>query len=176
MDLDFAGKLVVFGGALGLVYLLARHFSARGADQVIVPPPALTSPAAGEPLPFDPEEEEKHVRRRREGATTITNYGFRSTDLRAGPPDPSDFYDELHVSLFNHDTGHRWDDLYIVCTPRGLERYMREHGWQSLLVNGYIVVARYDVDLILHTILEPHESTHDEPPATLPPSSENSAL
>src|SRR5947209_14112231 len=38
----------------------------------------------------------------------VVDYGFKKLDLRSGPPDPSDFFDELMVTFYDRSTGHRW--------------------------------------------------------------------
>jgi hypothetical protein len=157
--MDLFAKVGLLLVVMAVLYLLARG-SAEPAESATFTPTL----APDRPTPsLDPGEEELAVRPREEGGTRIDNYGFRKTDLRTGPADPEDFYDELLVSFYSEDTGNGWQTSYTVCTPKGLARYMRETGFNSLLVNAYLVVERYDVDLILKTILEPVEDAPDPP-------------
>ena len=155
--MDFFAKLGLLLLVMAVLYLLA-HSSRPSDDGGIVPPPPLEPEPASA---YDPEQEERAVQPREEGDVRIDNYGFRKIDLRTGPPDPEDFHDELIVHFYSYATGHTWQASYTICTPKGLASMMRETGFSSLLLNAYIVVERYDIDLILKTILEPTEDSPD---------------
>jgi hypothetical protein len=146
-----------------VLYAIAHSFSE--------PKEAGTFTPANEAAPdveptYDAAAEEREIRQRTVGETTIQNYGFRTIDLRTGPPDKEDFFDELNVQFYAADTRHSWQSSYTVCTPKGITRFMREKGYDSLLASAYIIVERYDIDVILGTILEPVEDVgeYKEPP------------
>ena len=94
----------------------------------------------------------------------LLDYGFRNIDLRSGPADARDFFDELIVTFYDRSTGHRWNREFQVCTPSGIARYMQDQHWHSLRMDGgLIVVDKYDINLIKETILDPGDvDTPDE--------------
>lgn len=157
--------------AVVALYVLARRFSHPDDVDAFKPPP--DEPASEKPrFGSEAEAEERAVRQRSAGDTTIQNYGFRSVNLATGPEDPEDFFDELIVYFYAAGTGHTWEATYTVCTPKGIARYMRDKGYTSLLASGYVIVERYDIDAILETILEPVEDIGDyEEPDQLEPDS-----
>jgi hypothetical protein len=86
----------------------------------------------------------------------VLDYAFKKIDLRSGPADPSDFFDELTVSFYDRSTGHRWKREFQVGTPLGIGSYMREQKWRSLRMDGgLVIVDKFDIDLLLDTILDP---------------------
>ena len=156
--MDLALKVGIMVAAMVILYALARSFSKLDEADTYKPPadpPVQPRPA------HDVEDEELAVRPRTVGDTTVKNYGFSTIDLRTGPPDPEDFYDELIAQFYSAETGHEWEATYTVCTPKGIASYMRDKGYASLLASGYVIVPRYDIDLILETILEPVEEVGD---------------
>lgn len=155
--MDFAAKLGLLLMVMAVLYLLARSSADRAEAIPLFSPPPDPEPSR------DPAQEEAAVRPREFAGTRIDNYGFRDTDLRTGPRDPQDFFDELLVQFYSQDTGHSWQASYTVCTPKGLASHMRRTGFSSLIVSSFVVVERYDVDLILQTILEPVEESLDPP-------------
>lgn len=166
---DDALKVVVFGGALVAVYLIARF--ARGiSDQansasrieppehVILelekpmrPPPALVGHEL--PFPFDIRELDSKY-----GTgywrPNILNYYFGQTDLVTGPSDPDDFHDQFFVEVENPEDGYRWIDSFDVVTPKGLARVMKEDGSDFVYGTGTIIVPRYHLETILRAVLE----------------------
>src|SRR5882757_4260910 len=86
----------------------------------------------------------------------VLDYAFKKIDLRSGPPDPSVVFDELTVNFYDRSTGHKWKQEFQVGTPAGIGRYMREQHWRSLRMDGgTIIVDKFDIDLLLETILDP---------------------
>jgi hypothetical protein len=168
--MDFAVKLGILMLAMVVLYALSRSFSEPKESVSALPDPAPeTQPPEHV---YNPVRDEAAVRPVSMAGTRIDNYGFTEIDLSKGPPDPEDFLDELMVHFYGEGSGHGWNDSFTVCTPRGIARYMREKGYDSLLATGYIIVERYDIDLILETILEPaddEEASTGEPlPDTAP--------
>jgi hypothetical protein len=150
--MDFAAKLGFILLVMAVLYLVAQSFSESKESVNFVPesPEVVPTP---DPLPEDSVVEPRTLK-----GVTIQNYGFATIDLRTGPDDPTDFFDELHVRFFFRDRGgiaglsdHQ---AFTVCTPKGIATKMASEGWVSLLPDGYIVVARYDIGVILETILD----------------------
>jgi hypothetical protein len=94
----------------------------------------------------------------------VVDYGFKKLDLRSGPADLSNFFDELIVTFYDRSTGHRWKREFQVGTPSGIKSYMSDQHWRSLRMDGgLIIVDRFDIDLVLDTILDPGDvDTPDE--------------
>ena len=94
----------------------------------------------------------------------VLDYAFKKIDLRSGPANPSDFFDEFIVSFYDRSTGHRWKREFQVGTPSGVGSYMRDQQWRSLRMDGgLIIVDKFDIDLLLDTILDSGEDdTPDE--------------
>src|SRR3982751_2310138 len=124
--MDLAVKLGVMLLAMAVLYLVADRFS-EPKESLSVPPPLL--PQEPPPSTYDPVAEEREVRPRAVGSARIENYGFATIDLRTGPADPEDFFDELYVQLYDDATAHSWQAAYTVCTPKGIARFMRDKGY-----------------------------------------------
>jgi hypothetical protein len=168
---DLAIKIGLMVLAMVVLYAIAHSFSDPKEAGTYLP--ANEAPPEPEPT-YDAAAEEREIRQHTVGETTIQNYGFRTIDLRTGPADPEDFFDELTVRLYASDTGHTWQASYTVCTPKGIARFMREKGYDSLLASAYLVVERYDIEVIPGTILAPVEETGeykppDDPDQLVPP-------
>ena len=150
--MDFAIKIAVLVLVMVALYALSRSLS---EPKESVSASVLTEPPDEARPTYDLDAEEQAVRPRVVDGTRIENYGFREIDLSKGPPDPEDFFDELFVQRFDETYNHRYQDSYTVCTPKGISRFRREKEYSSLLASGYIIVERYDIDLILNAILDP---------------------
>ena len=85
---------------------------------------------------------------------TVNRYYFRQTDVATGPPDPTDFYDELFVDLSDPDSEQTWQNSMHVATPRALDRVMQEEKWDSVIGTELLIVRRYDFEVILHAAVE----------------------
>lgn len=165
--MDLAVKVGLMISAMVLLYAIASRFSeptGTSAYTPTEPPPEPEQPEPEAKPTYDPAAEELEVRQRTVGEKTIRNYGFRTIDLRTGPPDKEDFFDELNVAFYDASTGYAWQSSFTVCTPKGIARFMREKGYDSLLSTGYIVVERYDIDVILKTVLDPADLDQREQP------------
>lgn len=85
----------------------------------------------------------------------VRNYFFTKTDLVRGPADPSSFCDEFFIELQDPESQHAWTDDYTVATPAGLQQVMGSEKFDSLYLAGNVViVARWDLRMILHTIMD----------------------
>jgi hypothetical protein len=107
----------------------------------------------------------------------VRNYFFSKTDLVRGPADPCSFCDEFFIELQDPESEHVWTYDYTVATPAGLQQVMASEKFDSLYLAGNVViVARWDLRMILHTIMDEimkgygqPESTPAEQPATPEP-------
>jgi hypothetical protein len=85
----------------------------------------------------------------------VRNYYFGKTDLVRGPADPASFCDEFYLELQDPESEHVWTDDYTVATPSGLQQVMNSERFDSLYLAGNVVlVARWDLRMILHTIMD----------------------
>jgi len=95
------------------------------------------------------------------------NYYFGKTDLVKGPEDPSSFFDEFFLEAQDPATKHRWTYEYTVASPSGLQSVMSEERFASLYFDGpLVIVPRWDIEMILHTVTEEiikHYGETDEP-------------
>lgn len=122
-------------------------------------PPQIWPPSGEEvaaSLPFDPSL----------GKLRITKFFFEKTDAATGPADPEEFTDELHVQLYDPDTGHDWWQSHLVATPRGLAKVLREKSWRYLYAPDILVLPRYDLEEIrraaVSRIVADHEYFKDQ--------------
>lgn len=108
----------------------------------------------------------------------VRNYYFSKTDLLRGPADSTTFCDEFFIDLQDPESEHVWTYDYTVATPAGLQQVMNSEKFDSLYLAGnVVVVSRWDLPMILHTIMDEimkgygqPGSTSAEPPATPRPS------
>lgn len=104
------------------------------------------------------------------------NYYFKKIDLVRGPDDPSSFFDEFFLEAEDPATKHRWTYEYTVASPSGLQSVMSEERFASLYFDGpLVIVPRWDIEMILHTVTEEiikHYGETEEPleskPAAMP--------
>lgn len=104
-------------------------------------PPSAEEVAAS--LPFDPQF----------GRIQIRKLFFDKTDLSPGPADPDVFADDLHIELYDPDTGHSWWQSYFVATPEGLASILREKHWRYLHAPDILVLPRYDLEEIRRAVV-----------------------
>lgn len=85
----------------------------------------------------------------------FVDYYFSKTDLIRGPADPECFFDELCLKAQDPVNGHSWDWNYTVATPSGLRKVMEDEKFASLYLDGgAIIVPRWDLANILHTVVD----------------------
>jgi hypothetical protein len=115
-------------------------------------PSALIGAEYGMPIPLPP------VQRMEDGSFNrpiFTNYYFRQIDLVKGPAEPECFCDEFFLEMQDPETHARWMTECTVATPAGLRRVMDEGKFESLYLDAAaIVVSRWDLPLILKTVIE----------------------
>jgi hypothetical protein len=102
-------------------------------------------------LPFDPSL----------GRLRITKFFFEKTDAVPGPSDPEVFADELHIQLYDPDSGHYWWQSHFVATPQGLARILREKAWRYLHAPDILVLPRYDLEEIRKAAVSRIVADHD---------------
>jgi hypothetical protein len=112
-------------------------------------PPSAEEVAAS--LPFDPSL----------GRLRITKFFFEKTDAVPGPSDPEVFADELHIQLYDPDSGHYWWQSHFVATPQGLARILREKAWRYLHAPDILVLPRYDLEEIRKAAVSRIVADHD---------------
>jgi len=85
----------------------------------------------------------------------LRNYYFTKIDLVRGPENPTAFFDELHLRLEHPDTGYQWTMHYIVASPAGIDAYLKSENFDSLLLNGKIlVVTRWQLSTIVKDVMD----------------------
>jgi hypothetical protein len=94
-------------------------------------------------LPFDPSL----------GRLRIRKWFFDKTDVVPGPDDPEAFAEELHVELYDPDSGHSWWQAYFVATPMGLAKTLRDKHWRYLHAPDVLVFPRYDLEEIRRAVV-----------------------
>ncbi len=104
-------------------------------------PPSAEEVAAS--LPFDPLL----------GKLRIRMWFFDITVVAPGPDDPEVFAEELHVELYDPESGHSWWHTYFVATPEGLANTLREKHWRYLHAPSVLVFPRYDFDEIRRAVV-----------------------
>jgi hypothetical protein len=104
-------------------------------------PPSAEEVAAS--LPFDPLL----------GKIQIRKLYFDKSDITPGPEDPDVFAEELHIELYNPDSGHSWWQSYLVATPQGLAKILRERNWRYLHAPEILVFPRYDLEEIRRAVV-----------------------
>jgi hypothetical protein len=158
--LKFLLLLVVGGGLLALGRWSSRLGGTKGTDspanlptpdpQELLPsrgsgsrlwPPSAEEVAAS--LPFDPSL----------GRIRIRKLFFDKTDVSPGPDDPEVFADDLHIELYDPDSGHAWWQSYFVATPLGLSKILREKHWRYLHAPDILVLPRYDLEEIRRAVV-----------------------
>ena len=112
------------------------------------------SPSAEEvaaSLPYDPAL----------GNLRIRKFYFNKADAIPGPDDPEVFADELHVELYDPESGHAWWQSYFVATPDGLAMILHEKSWRYLHAPQILVFPRYDLEEIRRAVVSRIVADHD---------------
>ena len=180
-------KIAIFLAVFGLLLVIGRALAHAGETRVdsSLPPspdispdagsdpagqdsPALTGAEFGMPIPLPPLQmmEDGNFNR-----PMITNYYFGKIDLARGPADPTCFYDEFFLVLRHPSTQTRWTNRYTVATPTGLSQAMNQNKFDSIYLDaGTIIVARWDLEMILQTVIDqmmqdiaPEKASQNEP-------------
>ena len=112
------------------------------------------SPSAEEvaaSLPYDPAL----------GNLRIRKVYFNKADAIPGPDDPEVFADELHVELYDPESGHAWWQSYFVATPQGLATLLLEKSWRYLHAPQILVFPRYNLEEIRRAVVSRVIADHD---------------
>jgi hypothetical protein len=97
----------------------------------------------------------------------VRNYYFAKTDLLRGPADPMSFCDEFFIDLQDPESEHVWTYDYTVATPAGLQQVMNSEKFDSLYLAGnVVVVSRWDLRMVLHTIMDEIMKSYVQPEST----------
>jgi hypothetical protein len=113
---------------------------------------ALTGAEFGFPVPIPPVKRDQQGKFNR---PYFLNYHFSKTDLKTGPPDATNFYDDFFLQAQDPETQYIWNYKYLVATPSGLQKLMSDERYASLYFDDpVIVVSRWDLPLILSTVVE----------------------
>lgn len=138
---------------------------------------SVETPVIGAEIPFPiripPIEQRKDGTYNR---PEILNYYFENTDLLHGPADPDSLFDVLVVETVDPGNNYRINYGYTVATPAGLRRTMAEEKQPSLYLHSMpvIIVPRWDLALILQTVVDEIMKTYglpqeDQPQQISPP-------
>jgi hypothetical protein len=116
--------------------------------------PRVWAPGADEiadSFPFDPSL----------GKIRITKFFFEKVDAIPGPADPSVFADELHLQLYDPDSGNFWWQSYFVATPQGLAQILHDKSWKYLHAPEILVLPRYDLEEIRRAMVSRVMADHE---------------
>lgn len=120
-----------------------------GPSGASVWPPSAEQVAAS--LPFDPAL----------GSLRIRKFYFNTADAIPGPDDPEEFADELHIELYDAESGHAWWQSYFVATPQGLASILHEKSWRYLHAPQILVFPRYNLEEIRRAVVSRVIADHD---------------
>ena len=97
------------------------------------------------------------------------NYYFEKIDLASGPSDPKSFIDTFFLEARGLEDGFTFKYRYTVATPSGLQQALDSMREPSLsLGSQVIIVPRWDVPLILKTVVDEILETYRAYPEDLP--------
>jgi hypothetical protein len=102
-------------------------------------------------FPFDPAL----------GKLRITKFFFDKHDVIPGPENPRAFADELHVEIYDPDSGNRWWQAYFIATPDGLADVLRERSWKFLFAPQILVFPEYDLEEIRRAVVSRIKADHE---------------
>ena len=112
-------------------------------------PPSAEEIAAS--FPFDPSL----------GRIRIQKFFFEKVDAIPGPAEAEVFADELHLQLYDPESGHDWWQSYFVATPKGLAKILREKSWRYLHAPQILVLPRYDLEEIRRAVVSRIMADHE---------------
>lgn len=181
-------KVIIFVAAFLLLLLLGKKLSGSGNGHEFSVPVAGSMPAIESPMsPIQADEEEDsgpaltrvvgadlpfpiklpEIERNPDGRYNrpeFQNYYFEKTDLKLGPPDPASFYDDFYVAARDLENGYPVLYKYRVATPAGLQSAMATERLPALFIDGQtVIVPRWDVPLILETVVKQIMKDYAEP-------------
>jgi hypothetical protein len=101
------------------------------------------------------------------GTIRMKKFFFEKINALSGPPDLDVFADELHIELYDPDSGSAWWQSYFVATPNGLSKILRDKSWKYLHAPEILVLPRYDLEEIrratVSRIVADHEFFKSKP-------------
>ena len=181
-------KVIIFVAAFLLLLLLGRKLSGSGdAPEFPVPFEGSMPSAGNSPLPVRVVEDEDSTpdTSRIVGADLpfpiklpeiecnpdgrynrpeFLNYYFGETDLKNGPADPANFCDDFYVMTRDIESNYERHYKYLVATPMGLQSALASERLPALYIEGQtVIVPRWDVPLILETVIKQIMKTYTEP-------------
>ena len=87
------------------------------------------------------------------GKIRMTKFYFEKVDAIPGPIDRNVFADELHVELYDPDSGNFWWQSFFVATPQGLAQILRDKSWKYLHAAEILVLPQYDLEEIRRAVV-----------------------
>jgi hypothetical protein len=181
-------KVIIFVAAFLLLLLLGRKLSGSGDAPEFPAPYEGSMPSIGGPAPpvqVDEDEDSTpdtsrvvgadlpfpiklpEIERSQDGRFNrpeFLNYYFEKTDLKSGPPDPTNFYDDFYVMTRDIESNYERHYKYLVATPTGLQSVLASKRVPALYVEDQtVIVPRWDVPLILETVIKQIMKTYAEP-------------
>ena len=160
---DASKFLLLVAVAAGLL-ALARWSSRLGGSHNAAFPGDVATPDAREPIPerggsgrvWPPSAEEVAASLPYDpslGRIQIRKLYFDKADVAPGPADPEGFADDLHIELYDPETGHSWWQSFFIATPQGLAEILREKHWRYLHAPAVLVLPRYDLEEIRRAVI-----------------------
>jgi hypothetical protein len=177
-------KIAIFVAAFVLLLLIGRLLARVGevhASELPPPQPGVDPVVAGANAPLSYVSEKRPaqsltgaevglpsqitpVKRLDDGGFNrpyVSNYYFQKTDLVQGPADPACFCDDLYLLLQDPESQQRWYNKYTVATPAGLRQLMDQQKFESVYLDSdVVIVSRWDLGVILHTVIDELEQTY----------------
>ena len=95
------------------------------------------------------------------GKIRMTKFYFEKVAAISGPIDPNVFADDLHVQLYDPDSGHFWWQSFFVATPQGLADILRDKSWKYLYAPEILVLPRYDLEEIRRAVVTRVMADHE---------------
>jgi hypothetical protein len=181
-------KVIIFVAAFLLLLLLGRKLSGSGdAHEFPAPFEGTMPPVGASPLPVQVVEDKDptpdtprvagadlpfpiklpDIERNQDGRYNrpeFLNYYFDKTDLKTGPPDPTNFCDDFYVMTRDIESNYERHYRYLVATPTGLQSVLASERLSALYIEDQtVIVPRWDVPLILETVIKQIMKTYAEP-------------
>lgn len=152
--LKFMLLVIVGGGLLALARWSSRlgprttSFSPDDAPTQGVNEPLLREISRSEGTPSAEEVAASLPRDPSLGKIRIQKFFFDKSDVSPGPDDPEVFADDLHIQLYDPDSGRSWWQSYFVATPKGLTKALHDRSWRYLYAPNILVLPKYDLEEI----------------------------
>jgi hypothetical protein len=165
--------ILIGAAALLLLWMISQRHANHASQEFLTYSPSEeldpnqnksdSMPTIGSEIPLPPGIQEFTGVGGDSGRPTLTNYYFAATDLKAGPPDPRQFFDDFSAVFLNPDDGHNWTAQYTIATPSGLQKFMEENHYEYVYGSDMIFVKRYDLAAILKAVIERELAAFSDP-------------